>query len=52
MEESNIHPVTAPVNICGDIHGKFWDLLELFKVGGEVPDSKYIFMGDMVDRGH
>lgn len=33
LEESNVQPVSSPVTVCGDIHGQFYDVLELFRTG-------------------
>lgn len=51
MRESNVIHVQAPITVVGDIHGQFYDLIEIFKIGGYCPDTNYLFLGKLVHSG-
>ena len=44
MSQLVLLELEAPIKLCGDIHGQYYDLLRLFEYGGSPPDANYLFL--------
>lgn len=51
QSKSSLVKIDAPCYVVGDIHGNLYDLIRILSMAKLPPHSRYIFLGDYVDRG-
>jgi serine/threonine-protein phosphatase 2B catalytic subunit len=50
-KDPNLVHIEEPICVVGDIHGQYYDLLNMISKVGEPGTLNYLFLGDYVDRG-
>ena len=38
--------------VVGDLHGHIWDFVRILEHFGKPPQTNYLFLGDLIDRGN
>jgi protein phosphatase len=51
QKEPSLLELSSPCLIVGDLHGQIFDLLRILLAYGDPSRSRYLFLGDLVDRG-
>jgi len=46
LEDASLLELQSPINVVGCIRSDYQNLLNIFKLGGFPPDSKYLFLGN------
>ncbi|OHT09867.1 hypothetical protein TRFO_04401 [Tritrichomonas foetus] len=49
--EETVIKIEGPIIVVGDLHGHILDLFRILKRFGSPPRARYLFLGDLVDRG-
>lgn len=50
-QDSNVARIDGDIFVVGDIHGNIRDLIRILATASPPPNSRYLFLGDYVDRG-